>query len=114
MSFDLGVWHPSGQRIPIDEASRFYSELCSRPFQRFIPGTGMVAFVDTVVERYRAARGASELPWAAEPDIGDDCAIMPIQSGLAGDVFPIVRDLAREREFVCFNPQGPVVYQPAA
>jgi hypothetical protein len=38
---------------------------------------------------------------------------MPIQSALAAEVFPIVRDLSREQGLVCFNPQGPTVYQPA-
>lgn len=112
MSFDLGVWRPTGQQITVDEALRYYSELCSRPFQRFVPSVEMLAFVDTVVERYRAAHGVSDLPWAAEPDIGDDCAVMPIQSPLAEDVFPIVRELARERELVCFDPQRSLVYQP--
>lgn len=91
---------------------RFYSELCSRPFQSFVPGQEMQAFTDAVIERYSAQVGTSGLPWAAEPDIADDCVIMPIQSALGSDVFAIVRDLARERGLVCFNPQGPTVYQP--
>lgn len=112
MSFDLAVWRPTEQ-FTAEGASRFYSELCSRPFQSFVPGQEMQAFVDAVVERYGAQRGIFELPWAAEPDIADDCAIMPIQAALANDVFPIVRDLARERGFVCFNPQSSTVYQSA-
>jgi len=71
----------------------------------------MQGFVDVVVDRYGALHATSELPWAAEPDIAKDCAIMPIQSALAGDVFPIVRDLSRERGLVCFDPQGSTVYQ---
>ncbi|GAA1982502.1 hypothetical protein [Catenulispora subtropica] len=111
MSFDLAVWRPSSDQLTAEEASQFYSDLCSRPFQSFVPGQEMQAFVDAVVERYSALRGTADLPWAAEPDIADDCAIMPIQSALADDVFPIVRDLSRERGLVCFNPQGPAVYQ---
>lgn len=114
MSFDLGVWRPTGQQVTVAEASRFYSELCSRPFQTFIPGPEMSAFVDAVVEHYRTASGTSGLPWAAEPDVSDDCAVMPIQSVLADAVFPIIRELARERDLVCFDPQGSRVYQPAA
>jgi len=113
MSFDLAVWRPSEQ-FTAEGASRFYSELCSRPFQSFVPGQEMQAFVDGVVERYGVQRGTPELPWAAEPDIADDCAIMPIQTALAKDVFPIVRDLARERGLVCFDPQNSTVYQLAA
>lgn len=73
----------------------------------------MQAFVDAVVERYRTLRATADLPWAADPDIADDCAIMPIQSALADDVLLIVRDLSRERGLVCFNPQGPIIYQSA-
>ncbi|MGW2650036.1 hypothetical protein ACWC2T_35320 [Streptomyces sp. NPDC001393] len=112
MSFDLAVWRPIEQ-FTAESASRFYADLCSRPFQSFVPGPEMQAFVDAVVERYGALRGTSDLPWAAEPDIADDVAIMPIQSALADDVFPIVRDLSRERGLVCFDPQGPTVYQSA-
>ena len=37
---------------------------------------------------------------------------MPIQSAFAEDMFPIVRDLAKERSLVCFDPQKSTVYQP--
>jgi hypothetical protein len=74
----------------------------------------MAAFVGAVVERYSSAQATSDLPWAAEPDIAEDCAIMPIQSALAGNVFPIIRELARERALVCFDPQKSTVYQPAS
>jgi hypothetical protein len=113
MSFDLGVWRAAGQLITAAEATQFYSELCARPFQSFIPGQEMAGFVDSVVERFRAGHATPDLPWSAEPDVGDDCAIMPIQSSLAEYVFPIVCDLARDRRFVCFDPQASTVYQPA-
>lgn len=113
MSFDLAVWRLAEQQITADEASQLYSDLCSRPFQSFIPGPEMAAFVDAVAERFNATQTAADLPWAAEPDVAEDCAIMPIQSALASDVFPIVRDLARERALVCFDPQRSTVYQPA-
>jgi hypothetical protein len=114
MSFDLAVWRPAEQQLTAAEASRIYLDLCSRPFQSFIPGPEMAAFVDAVVERYRAAQTTPDWPWAAEPDIAEGCAIMPIQSALAGYVFPIIRDLAQERALVCFDPQRSTVYQPTA
>jgi hypothetical protein len=114
MSFDLVVWRPSSQQITADGASRFYSALCSRPFQSFVPGPEMTAFVDAVVDGFSVARGTDDLPWAAEPDIADDCAIMPIQSAFAEDVFTIVRDLARAHALACFDPQNSTVYQPGS
>jgi hypothetical protein len=87
--------------------------MCSRPFQSFIPGPEMTAFVDAVVDRFHEAHGTSGLPWAAEPDVAEDCAIMPFQSALASTVLPIVRDLAKERALVCFDPQSSTVYQSA-
>jgi hypothetical protein len=114
MSFDLAVWRPTEQ-LNAESASRFYADLCSRPFQSFVPGVEMQDFVNAVVERYSALRGTSDPPWAAEPDIGEDCALMPIQSALAADVSPIIRGLARARRLVCFDPQrSVVVYQPAS
>jgi hypothetical protein len=113
MSFDLAVWRPTGQ-YSAESASRFHDDLCSRPFESFIPGVEMQNFADTVVERYRALRATSDLPWASAPDIGEDCVLMAIRSRLAADVFPIVRELARERRLVCFDPQRSVVYQTAS
>jgi|ERR1700677_686781 len=114
MSFDLAVWRATGQQITAAEAAQFYSELCSRPFQSFIAGRDIMEFVDSVVQRFCAKHAATDLPWAAEPDIGEDCAIMPIQSTLAERVLPIVRDLARDHGFVFFDPQTSTVCQPAA
>lgn len=112
MSFDLAVWRQTEQ-FNVESASRFHADFCARPFQSFIPGVEMQDFVDTVEERYSALRGASDFPWAVEPDIGEDCVLMTMQSRLAADVSPIVRELARERRLVCFDPQRSVIYQPA-
>jgi hypothetical protein len=112
MSFDLAVWRPGLQEVTAEEASRYYTELCSRPYQSFIPSPEMESFVDSVTERYRSAHAMDEALWAAKPDIAEGCAIMPIRSGLAADVFPIIRDLARERGLVLFDPQDLTVYYP--
>jgi hypothetical protein len=112
MSFDLGVWRYSGNGITADEARRIYLDLCSRPFESFIPGPEMAEFVAQVVERFQAAQGASETPWAVAPDIGTDCAVMPIRSAFSGEVYPIIRELASERGLVVFDPQRSLVYQP--
>ena len=111
MTFDLAVWRAT-QEFNAESASQFYAELASRPFQSFIPGPEMQGFVDTVAERYGALRGSSDLPWALEPDIGEDCALMTVPSAYAADVFQIVRELARERRLICFDPQRSVAYQP--
>ncbi|HEY1919617.1 MAG TPA: hypothetical protein VGH27_28945 [Streptosporangiaceae bacterium] len=112
MSFDLAIWRYDGNGITADEAGRIYSDLCSRPFESFVPGPEMAEFVAQVVERFRTAQGTSETPWAVAPDIGSDCVLMPIQSAVSGELFPIIRELASERRLVVFDPQRSLVYQP--
>jgi hypothetical protein len=112
MSFDLAVWRFTGHAVTADEAARRYSGLCERPLESFIPAVDMAEFVGTVAERFHASSGKPDNPWAAEPDIGEDCAVIPIVSSLAPDVAPVIIDLARERGLVCFDPQSVAVYQP--
>lgn len=112
MSSVFAVWRPTEQ-LTAETASRFCNELCSRPFRSFIPSSEMQDFVNIVLERYNAVRGTSDVPWAIDPDIGEDCALMSIQSARLTDLFPIIRRLARERRLVFFDSQHSIVYQPA-
>lgn len=111
MSRDIAVWRPNGRLIGPADAARHHAEICGRPFTSFVPGPEMSAFVDAVVNRYHETRAVSELPWAVEPDVADDCAIMAIQSALGDDMLAIVRELAEARGLVVFDPQRNVVHQ---
>jgi hypothetical protein len=114
MSFDLVVWRDQGRPISADEASRYYAQLCDRPFDSFAPGPEMLSFVNEIAQRFHAAHSSGGLgPWAAEPDVDEAFAIMPIVSSVASEVLPLVLELAHARRLVCFDPQNSVVYQPA-
>jgi hypothetical protein len=112
MSFDLAIWRTNGRYLTAGEAARIYSDLCSRPLESFTPGTEMENFVRTAADRHRSSGGSSDTPWAAQPSMTQDSAIMTIQSPLAGAMFPVIRQLARERGLVLFDPQSSKIYLP--
>jgi hypothetical protein len=72
----------------------------------------MEDFVEAAADRHRRSAGASGAPWAAEPSLTQNSAIMTIQSPLAADVFPMILQLARERGLVLFDPQSGKTYLP--
>lgn len=112
MSYDLAVWLAQDALTP-EAARQKYWELCERPYGSQVPGRQMLNFVGAVEERFRATpEGGGDLPWAVDPDVDEDYALLAIRRSVAHTVGPIVRELAHESGLTCFDPKSGSVLHP--
>ncbi|MET0235541.1 MAG: hypothetical protein ABW224_12930 [Kibdelosporangium sp.] len=108
MSFDLVVWRVA-RRVTVETAKSKYDELRDRAKSGDSPSPEMLAFVAAVRDRL----GEDE-PWASEPEVGADYALLSVPQSLASRARDVVRELASQHGLVCFDRQDEVVHQAVA
>ncbi len=116
MSFDLAVWHETTP-ITTQDAVRKYHQLCDSNTDLVHAHPGVDAFYQELVQRYPelhtyADEDLEQSPWNAEHDRSPAHVIVSIAWSRAGEVAPVVADIASRHGLVCLDPQVPVVHYP--
>jgi hypothetical protein len=114
VSFDLAIWKDQDPGMTAVRAREYYEELCARPFTSFVPGAEVSALVDAVTAHFSSvSEGIETRPWAVQPDVGDDVALMPFVFSLAKDALPFVLQIAHDHGYACYDPQTSRLYRPS-
>lgn len=110
MSFDLIFWCQKLVPTP-EEAAQVYDQLTD--------GIAGVEESPAVEEFHQAVTltypdldddNMHESPWASPLHVTNECVIAAISGSRAGEVSPVLLDLAATRGMVAYDPQNQVVY----
>jgi hypothetical protein len=114
VSFDLFVW-----KRPLVETTDEATALISRDEGAFEPSAEVLDFYDEVLRRWPALESYAEeeidaapASWALTPERSDRLVAMNFSWSVPGDVLDTVVELARERDLVLYDPQGPSFHSP--